>query len=207
MTRYPYSFLGDSKRGGGLAGLGTPEGSEPTWHESLLGYMGGSSHARAQAEDQMRELGRRCGIEIDYEVQTNWQPVDSQRVMIWARRFGKQESYMSALAKRHFEQRQSASHRSTILDAAGEAGLDVVAADKFLQTDELRNQVWQSYASTIHEKKIHSIPLFVFNSEITDGGPFRSGKGKAVSVNGSGDAESFMQVFEKLFQGVQKAAL
>jgi len=207
VTRHPYSFLGDSKRGGGLAGRGTPEGGEPTWHESLLGYMGGSERARAQAEDQMRELGRRCGIELDYEVQTNWQPVDSQRVMLWAKRFGRQEAYMSALAKRHFEQRQSASHRTTILDVVAEVGLDARAAEAFLQTDELREQVWQSYGSTIHEKKIQSIPYFVFNSQITDGGPFRSGKGKAVTVNGSGDSESFLKVFEQLLQSVQRASL
>ena len=73
----------------------------------------------------MRQLGRRVGIELDYNVQTNWQPIDSQRLMLWARRFGKAEAYMSALAQRHFEQRQSASHRTTILEAAEEAGLDV----------------------------------------------------------------------------------
>ena len=34
VTRHPYSFNGDSRRGS-LAGHGTKEGNEPTWHDSL----------------------------------------------------------------------------------------------------------------------------------------------------------------------------
>lgn len=176
----------------------TPEGKEPTWHEALLGYCGGSKSARADAEDGMRELGRRCGIELDYGVQANWQPVDSQRVMLWARRSGHAEKYMSALAKHHFEQKESASHRATIVAAATEAGLDASVVEAFLDTDELRADVWKSYGSTIHEKNIHAIPYFVFNSPATNGGPFRSGLGKPTVVNGSGDPDMFLKVFEKL---------
>ena len=91
MTRRPYSFNGDRTTvpdGPGLAGAGTPEGEEPTWHESLLGYCGGDAAARDAAEASMREIGRLAGVALDYGVQTNWQPVDSQRVMLWAARFG-----------------------------------------------------------------------------------------------------------------------
>ena len=91
MTRRPYSFNGDRTTvpdGAGLAGAGTPEGEEPTWHESLLGYCGGDARARDAAEASMREIGRLAGVRLDYGVRTNWQPVDSQRVMLWAARFG-----------------------------------------------------------------------------------------------------------------------
>mmetsp|Transcript_24599 Transcript_24599/g.68508 ORF Transcript_24599/g.68508 Transcript_24599/m.68508 type:complete len:158 (-) Transcript_24599:467-940(-) len=156
----------------------------------------------------MRELGRRCGIELDYNVQTNWQPVNSQRVMLWAHRFGLQEAYMSALARRHFEQRKSASHDATILECAGEAGLDVDACRAFLATDELRADVWRSYGSTIHEKGIHAIPFFVFNSPATDGGPFRNGKGEPEIEHGSGSQARFLEVFERLLRIAQpKAAM
>jgi len=153
----------------------------------------------------MRELGERAGIHLDYNVQTNWQPVDSQRAMLWARQFGKAENYMSALARKHFEERASASHRSTILAAAEEAGLDRESLQAFLDTDELRDEVWRSYGSTIKEKGIHAIPYFVFNSPLSDGGPFRSGKGRPVIINGSGDEAQFLEVFEHLFAQVQRA--
>lgn len=198
--------MGDSRApggGGALEGFGTPEGEERTWHESLLGYCG-SERARAVAEEAMRQLGRRAQIELDYGVKTNWQPVDSQRLMLWARRFGKQERYMDALARRHFEQRKSASHRATLLEAAEESGLDAAAAAALLDSEELRKEVWDSYGDTIHGKGIHAIPLFVFNSPLTDGGPFRSGAGRPAIVHGSGDEDQFLEVFEKLLDDVER---
>ncbi|KAH8053332.1 hypothetical protein JL722_9557 [Aureococcus anophagefferens] len=158
VTRHPYSFNGDSRRGS-LAGHGTKEGNEPTWHDSLLGYCGGDAARRAAAEDGMRMLGRRAGIELDYGVQTNWQPIDSQRSMLWARRFGLAEEFMDHLGHRHFEQRKSASHRATLLDAAAAAGLDASALGAFLDSDELVADVWTSYGSTIHEKGINQRPV------------------------------------------------
>jgi predicted DsbA family dithiol-disulfide isomerase len=203
VHRHPYSFIGDSKRNSSLAGRGTPQGKEPTWHDSLLGYCGGREEVRTQAEEGMRTLAHTCGIEFDYNVQTNWQPVNSQRVMLWAHRFGLQEAYMSALAHRHFEQRKSASHDCTILECVEEVGLDVDACRTFLETDELRADVWNSYGSTIHEKGIHSIPLFIFNSPATDGGPFRNGKGRPEVEHGSGSKERFLQIFESLLRASQ----
>ena len=70
---------------------------------------------------------------------------------------------MSALNLRHFEQRQSASERATLLAAVAEVGLDTDAAAAFLDTDELADAVWRSYGATIREKGIHSIPLFAFH--------------------------------------------
>ena len=92
-----------------------------------------------------------------FGVLAQWQPVESQRLLLWAGRFGLQEEFMSALNKRHFEQRQSASARSTLLDAAREVGLDGAAAVAFLDSRELEDVVWKSYGQTIHEKKIHSV--------------------------------------------------
>lgn len=206
VTRHPYSFLADSRgREGSLADANCPEGREPTWHESLLGYCGNSPQARREAEETMRDLGRKVGIELDYGVQTQWQPVDSQRVMLWARRYGRQEAYMSALGRRHFEERTSASHRSTLLQAVREAGLDAAAAEAFLQTDELRDEVWRSYGSTIRDAGIHAIPFFVFNSPLTDGGPFRKGAGRPRIVNGSSDRDEFLGIFEQLAADVLRA--
>ena len=71
---------------------------------------------------------------------------------------GKSEIFMDHLGHRHFEQRKSASHRRTLLDAATASGLDADALDAFLSTDELVKEVWGSYGSTIDEKGIHAIP-------------------------------------------------
>lgn len=203
VTRHPYSFNGDRR----TSRTEIPEGQEATWHEGLLGYCGGDAQRRDEAEESMRMLARRAGISnIDYGVQTNWQPINSQRMLLWAARFGKAERFMSALSRRHFQERKSASHRATLLEAAEEATLDVNAARVFLETNELEAEVWRSYGSTIDEKGIHAIPFFVFNSPLTDGGPFRSGSGKPIIVNGSGDEATFLDIFERLLSDCERAA-
>ena len=70
------------------------------------------------------------------------QPIESQRLLLWAGRFGLQEEFMTAMNKRHFQQKQSASERETLLAAAEEVGLDTAAATAFLDGDELEAEVW-----------------------------------------------------------------
>lgn len=203
VTRHPYSFIGDQKGGGGMPGAGAE--LTQTWHDALLGYMGGDAHARDNAERGMMALGAGAGISFDYGVLAQWQPVDSQRLLLWAARFGLQEEFMTALNRRHFERRQSASSRQTLLAAAEEVGLDVELARAFLDTNELEDEVWRSYGATIREKRVHSIPLFAMSVPQIDasGGPFRApGKGEAYVVRGSMDAEYFMALFEVVLRDV-----
>merc|ERR1712232_1060428 len=124
---------------------------------------------------------------------------------LWARRFGKAEAYMSALARRHFCEAQPAIRQGTIIESVREAGLDVAGAKALLETDELKDAVWESYRSVTHDKGIHSIPLFVFNGPLTDSGPFRTGNGSPIVVHGSGDTNTFTDVFEGIWNDVQVA--
>jgi len=107
---------------------------------------------------------------------------------------------MSALNFRHFECKESASERETLLAAARDVMLDVDAANAFLDTDELKDEVWKSYGTTIREANIGSIPLFVFNVPAIGkvGGPLRKGTGSPIIINGSMDPETFLQVFTQL---------
>lgn len=210
VHRVPYSFLGDAQQGAGhkaaLAGFETPEGEEPTWHESLLGYCGGEAQ-RAQAEQTMLECGRRAGVELDYGVQTNWQPVDSQRLMLWASQFGKAEDFIEELGLMHFSQRKSASHTATLVEAATKAGLPRSEVEAFLRTNEGKDEVWQSYHDTIHKHDIRAIPLFVFGLEDM-GGPFRpTHSGQALVINGSADPPTFFRVLQTLYGKAVQADL
>lgn len=69
VTRYPYSFIGADRSGrSALAGAAGKKrgvaGDQPsqTWHDALLGYMGGSVAARARAEASMAAQGARAGV-------------------------------------------------------------------------------------------------------------------------------------------------
>lgn len=116
---------------------------------------------------------------------------------------------MTALNRRHFQQRQSASLRSTLLEAAAEVGLDVTAAAAFLDTDELESEVWGWYRRTIDEKGIHSIPLFVFNVGAVGavGGPFRlRGAADPYIARGSMDDDYFLDLFEVVLRDLGAGA-
>jgi predicted DsbA family dithiol-disulfide isomerase len=157
------------------------------------------------AEKGMYQLGLAAGIKFNYEVLAQWQPVESQRLLLWSGRYGLQEEYMSALNKRHFEQKQSASDRRTLLEAAREVGLDVQAAETFLDSDELEDVVWKSYGRTIREHGIHSIPLFAMSVPAIDaiGGPMRpTGTFPAYVVRGSMDRDYFVELFEVIMRDI-----
>jgi len=147
----------------------------------------------------MSSLAERNNVTFNYNVKAHWQPIESQRMQLWASRFGKAEEFMDALGKRHFENAQSASDRATILEVCAEVdGLDPAAADAFLETDELHDEVWSSYGDTIRKMGIHSIPLFIFNAH-PEGGVFRKRVGRTTIHNGSGSPEEFLALFEKMW--------
>ena len=66
----------------------------------------------------MKAAGKPLGIDFDYNCYINRQPIDSQRMLLYAARHGLQEQFMSCLNKRHFERGshgESASKRHTVL--------------------------------------------------------------------------------------------
>lgn len=197
VTRHPFSFVGDSSRG--FFDERTIARGLDTWDNALK-----RDH---YPKENIVQPGKQAGLpEFDFNVRIcDAKPIESQRMLLWAGRFGKQELYMSALNRRHFHEQKSAASRETVLSAAEEVGIDPAQAKAFLETKELQDQVVSSYSTTIREKNIHSIPLFVFNSPLTDGGPFRSGKGHAEVIHGSSNVVEFLAMLEKLFEKVVAA--
>ena len=123
VTRHPYSFVGDRKpqpqRQGELDGISTQPESLRTFGEQMA--MATAAPTEEERRERMKPflaLGRAAGIDFDLEVKAQYQPVESQRLLLWAGRYGKQEEYMSALNSLHFEKRESASLRATLLTAA-----------------------------------------------------------------------------------------
>jgi len=197
VTRYPYSFIGNDK----------PKKERSTWHEGLLRYCNNDPDVRDQAEIGMSKLGKDVGIKFDFMVESMYPPVNAQRLLLWAGRFGLQEPFMTAINKRHFEQRECLGDRPILMSAVEEVGLDVAAAEAFLDTDELVDTVRHWYDATIHQKGIHSIPLFCFHVPTIDagGGPFRKrgSGGEAYIINGSMHDDYFLQLFEVILRDVE----
>ncbi|KAJ1483545.1 hypothetical protein T484DRAFT_1799871 [Baffinella frigidus] len=62
---------------------------------------------------------------MGFDQRTDWQPIESQRALLWAGRQGKAEQFMDRLNYRHFEKGEAASDRKTVLAAMSDAGMDM----------------------------------------------------------------------------------
>jgi predicted DsbA family dithiol-disulfide isomerase len=213
VTRHPFSFLGqmpaDVDNGASQQWGGWPRlRREGPWHERLMDYSG-SAQGRDQFERQVTQLGRSAGIEFDFAAHLNRQPIESQRLLLWAARFGKGEKFIAALADRHFQrgsEGECASCRPTLLAAAAEAGLEAADAEAFLDTDELHDEVWAAYGE-MPAKGINAIPLFAFSVPEAGllSGPFRTAGNKdGVVVSGSGNLQQFTALFEQLYRHTEE---
>lgn len=169
-----------------------------------MDYTDGTDEGARRAEAGLSALGAAAGIKFRYDQKTNWQPIDSQRMLLWAGQHGKAEEFMDALNSAHFQDAKTASDRTYVLGAAETAGLDVGAAAAFLDTNEFEDTVWQSYGNTINKYGIHAIPYFVFSVPVLGmvGGPFRQGQGAKTTpwiINGSMDSNRFLQIFIEVY--------
>jgi hypothetical protein len=93
VTRRPFSFLGqqpadvddgNSDRWGGFPRLKR----RGIWHDRLTDYSG-SPAGRDEFEAHMARLGEAAGLKFDFDVFIDRQPIESQRLLLWAARFGK----------------------------------------------------------------------------------------------------------------------
>ena len=155
----------------------------------------------------MSQLGESAGVKFDFNAYIDRQPIESQRLLLWSGRFGKQEAFMSALSNRHFQhgsQGESASKRATLLAAAEEVGLDVAAATAFLDSNELHAEVWRSYGE-MPARGINAIPMFCFSIPEVNlwSGPFRTPKNGRVAnavIQGSANKAEFLDMFKQLYK-------
>jgi predicted DsbA family dithiol-disulfide isomerase len=223
VTRRPYSWAGDDRtveqgkiRYGGEEfnkDKGYDEQGEQMrrkWRrENLEGYSEGPRSSEVP-RTPMNVLGELASIDFNTAKEMKWHPVDSQRMILWAGQFGKQEEFAEAISSRHFEHGQTNDDTETILAAVADVpGLDVHAAAAFLATDEMVDYVWQSYGAMIKHFGITEIPVFVFNrldgpsafspSYIQDVTP------APYIIVGSASVEIFSQVFEHILEETLEA--
>lgn len=141
-------------------------------------------------------------IHFDMQVEFQWEPVDSQRLLLWASRVGKQEIVANALWRLHFEQRSSLTKRSTLLQAGSEAGLDSAEVDAFLDSQELLTDVQHGYG-VASELNIRWPPFLVLNGPYSNGGPFRDGSKHCTIIRGP--PQAYAEAFEKIWRHVHEA--
>ena len=85
VTRHPFSFDPDAKSGVFGSWQDMLHGSP--WEDNVQGH-----HSRLDKQ------GAAAGIKFQYDVAFDFHPIDSQRLVLWAARFGKQEELVEAMS-------------------------------------------------------------------------------------------------------------
>lgn len=181
-----------------------------SWHQSLVEYTDGTEDGANRFEKGLEHLGKQADIEFRFDQFVNWHPLESQRMMKYFSRTGNQEEFIDLLNYYHFELGKSASLRSTILEVCKELNFEERSkVDNFLDSDELIQDIWQSYKDTTEKHNIHSIPLFIFHvpSIGVQSPPFREklwNSRRSWTVNGSANMHTFLSVFEDIKNVVEE---
>jgi predicted DsbA family dithiol-disulfide isomerase len=151
------------------------------------------------------DIGQEASIDFDFqhgELQMLWQPVQSQRLLLWAGCFGLQEELADALGQLHFERGQTVADHSTLLEAVEMVGLDTEKAAVFLASNGFADDVWHSYGRMIRHFGITEIPVFVFNKAGCPGiftpGFIDGETENPLIVIGSASTDIFVTVFTEL---------
>ena len=108
--------------------------------ENLEGYSEGPRSSDVP-RTPMNVLGELASIDFNTAKEMKWHPVDSQRMILWAGQFGKQEEFVEIISTNHFEKRASVNEQTALLSAVQDVGLDVEAAVEMLESEELEEDV------------------------------------------------------------------
>ena len=160
VNRHPYSWAGDDRT--------VDQGKFKMFSEGE--FMRQERAARGNESvpfKKLTELAAEASIKLNKDgrgVEMRWQPIDAQRLLLWASRFGRMEHLAENMSKRHFEENESCADRENLINAVRDTpDLDVQAAQTFLSSDELVQDVWDSYGRMIRYWGIKEIPVFIFN--------------------------------------------
>lgn len=156
------------------------------------GYMAekfGGLERMQMAFERVAQAGAPDGIEFNFaKVARAINSVDGHRLILWAAQFEKQWELADALFKAHFSEGKNLNNPTDLLETVAAVGLDAQAAQAFLATDELENEVSESQ-DLAARFGVQGVPFFIFD--------------RKYALSGAQPLEVFLQVLEQ----VQKEAI
>lgn len=206
----PYCYMGKRKLERGLSQFDHPEDVEIVWRTYQL--------APDLVTDQNRKLdeyfAHRKGISVEEAVTINNEVIEkaklegltyrldksippntfqAHQMSHFAKEYGKQNEAEEVLFRSYFTDGKNIDDRATLLELAKEIDLDTEALNSALDNGTFADAVMADREKA-KELGIKGIPCFVFN------------KGKE-TVSGTYDAQTFLDVLNRIYQGVDTGAI
>ena len=142
--------------------------------------FGGGDRPR-QIYQAIAESGREAGIEFQFSrIRRTPNTVLSHRLVHWSAKQERQEEVVGELFRAYFEDGLDIGNLEVLVDCARRAGLDEQLAQKYLQSDEGRQEV---VASDVYARRlgINGVPCFIVN--------------RKYAVSGAQPPSAFVEVF------------
>jgi len=155
-----------------------PEGM--TRDDYVRAKFGGGDRPR-QIYQAIAESGREAGIEFQFSrIRRTPNTVLSHRLIHWSAKQERQDEVVAELFRAYFEDGLDIGHLEVLADCARRAGLDEQLAQKYLQSDEGRQEV---VASDVYARRlgINGVPCFIVN--------------RKYAVSGAQPPSAFVEVF------------
>ena len=127
----------------------------------------GSSDRIFEIHQQLTELGSEAGIEFDFEaIEMSPNTLDAHRLIRWAAQAtpNVQDTVVGILFSYYFEQGKDIGDHEVLLEAAGEAGMDVSIVASLLPTDADVVGVRQEI-DTANQIGVRGVPCFILDQK------------------------------------------
>jgi len=151
---------------------GMPPGGEDIG-EHLSRKYGSSDVQRAASREMLRQRGQDVGVDFRLEARSRiYNTFDAHRLLHWAGEEGapegeggepgQQRRLKKALFTAYFTDGRSPEARDVLLDAAAQAGLDLVRAAQVLDSDEYADAV-RERETFYRDNDIHAVPATIID--------------------------------------------
>jgi predicted DsbA family dithiol-disulfide isomerase len=126
---------------------------------------GSTPEQSAQSREQIRKRAAEVGFEFNMSDESRiYNTFDAHRLLHWAHLQGRQHELKERLLAAYQSEGRDPSDYDTLVDMAGEVGLDVDEARKVLETGAYGHEVRQREDHWI-SRGVSGVPTIVFNEE------------------------------------------
>ncbi|MFC3420365.1 DsbA family protein [Salinicoccus hispanicus] len=162
-----------------------PVQPEETMVELLAKKYGRSLEEAKQMNAQISDSARAAGLEFNLDTVVPSNTMDAHRLVKQAETAGKDDMAMEYLYKAYFTDNRNVADRETLLEIAGDIGLDISAVDNMFSADDYKEAVI-SDQNEATQHGAQGVPYFVIN--------------RKYSVSGAQPPEKFLEAMKKVQQ-------
>ena len=144
-----------------------PKDVTETTLDRFAAKYGLTKEEAAQRIEQISQMGRAEGLDFKYSSTLNTNTMDAHRLTQWVKDNYDREvvdKLSSLLFKAYFSENVKLADHDVLLKAAKEAGVDLIAAKKLLDSNDYHDKVVADELF-VQQNGVHAVPFFVIDKK------------------------------------------